>query len=334
MIVLGIETSCDETSASIVKDSKVLSNIVKTQSIHVEYGGVVPDLASKDHEKKILNVVNASIKEAKRALSDVDAIAVTYGSGLLGSLIVGLNFAKGLSVGLGIPIIGISHLIGHLSSSFINNKVNYPYLSLIVSGGHTQIWLIEAPDSYTVVSNTVDDAAGEAFDKGARILGLNYPGGPEIEKKAINGNPEKYSFTIPEVKSNRFNFSFSGLKTALLYKKKELDKTKEYSLADLAASYQHAIIQSLLIKLVRVFKYYKVYNISIVGGVSANLYFRKNAEFLKEKYSLEIKFPDMEYCTDNAAMIAMAGYLKFKNNQFSKLDIEANPNIVYKSDVR
>ena len=330
MIVLGIETSCDETSASIVKDSKVLSNIVKTQSIHVEYGGVVPDLASKDHEKKILNVVNASIKEAKIALSDVDAIAVTYGSGLLGSLIVGLNFAKGLSVGLGIPIIGISHLIGHLSSSFINNKVNYPYLSLIVSGGHTQIWLVEAPDSYTVVSNTVDDAAGEAFDKGARILGLNYPGGPEIEKKAINGNPEKYSFTIPEVKSNRFNFSFSGLKTALLYKKKELDKTKEYSLADLAASYQHAIIQSLLIKLVRVFKYYKVYNISIVGGVSANLYFRKNAEFLKEKYSLEIKFPDMEYCTDNAAMIAMAGYLKFKNNQFSDLNIEANPNIVYK----
>ena len=306
MIVLGIETSCDETSASIIKNSKVLSNIVKTQPIHVEYGGVVPDLASKDHEKKILNVVNASIQEAGITLSDINAIAVTYGSGLLGSLIVGLNFAKGLSVGLDIPIIGISHLIGHLSSSFINNQVNYPYLSLIVSGGHTQIWLVEAPDSYTVVANTVDDAAGEAFDKGARILGLNYPGGPEIEKKSINGNPQKYSFTIPEVKSNRFNFSFSGLKTALLYKKKELDESGEYSLPDLAASYQHAIIKSLLIKLERVFKHYKIYDISIVGGVSANLYFRKTTESLKMKYGLKVKFPDIQYCTDNAAMIGLA----------------------------
>jgi len=333
MIVLGIETSCDETSASIVENSKVLSNIVKTQSIHVEYGGVVPNLASKNHEKKILNVVHASIKEAKITLSDIDAIAVTYGSGLLGSLIVGLNFAKGLSVGLNIPLIGVSHLVGHLSSSFINNKVKYPYLSLIVSGGHTQIWVVKGPESYTVVANTVDDAAGEAFDKGARILGLNYPGGPEIEKKAMHGDPEKYSFTIPEVKSNRFNFSFSGLKTALLYKTRELDVSGKYLISDLAASYQHAIIKSLLIKLERVFKYYKIYNISIVGGVSANLYFRKSSDILKKKYDLNIKFPDMEYCTDNAAMIAMAGYLNLKNNQFSKLDIEANPNIIYKSNI-
>ena len=330
MIVLGIETSCDETSASIVKDLKVLSNIVKTQSIHIKYGGVVPDLASKDHEKKILNIVNASIKEAKVQLSDIDAVAVTYGSGLLGSLIVGLNFAKGLSIGLNIPLIAVSHLVGHLSSSFINNKVKYPHLSLIVSGGHTQIWIVENSESYTVVANTVDDAAGEAFDKGARILGFNYPGGPEIEKKSTNGNPEKYLFPMPEVKSNSFNFSFSGLKTALLYKKKELDKLEKYSLSDLAASYQHAIITSLLSKLERVIKYYKIYNITIVGGVSANLYFRKSANILKEKYSLKIKFPDIEYCTDNAAMIAMAGYLKLKNNQFSELTIEANPNIVYK----
>ena len=316
MIVLGIETSCDETSASIVKDFKVLSNVVKTQSVHIEYGGVVPDLASKDHEKKILNVVNAGIKEAKIDLCQIDAIAVTYGSGLLGSLIVGLNFAKGLSVALNIPLIGISHLVGHLSSSFINSSIKYPHLSLIVSGGHTQIWIVENSKSYTVVANTVDDAAGEAFDKGARILGLKYPGGPEIEKKSTHGDHKKYSFTIPEVKSNRFNFSFSGLKTALLYKKKELDLyQKEYSTSDLAASYQHAIINSLLSKLERVIKHYKIYDISIVGGVSANLYFRKTAEFLKEKYSLEIKFPDMEYCTDNAAMIAMAGYLKLKNNK-------------------
>ena len=200
MIVLGIETSCDETSASIVKNSKVLSNIVKTQSIHIKYGGVVPNLASKDHEKKILNVVNASIEEAGIDLSDIDAIAVTYGSGLLGSLIVGLNFAKGLSVGLNIPLIGINHLVGHLSSSFINHEIKYPHLSLIVSGGHTQIWKVNSIGDYVLLANTVDDAAGEAFDKGARLLGLGYPGGPEIQKISKDGSPNFINFPRPTVK--------------------------------------------------------------------------------------------------------------------------------------
>jgi len=329
MIVLGIETSCDETSASIVKDFKVLSNVVKTQSIHIEYGGVVPDLASKDHEKKILNVVNASLKEADVCLSDIDAVAVTYGSGLLGSLIVGLNFAKGLCVGLDVPLIGVSHLVGHLSSSFINKEIFYPHLSLIVSGGHTQIWLVKSSHEYNVIANTVDDAAGEAFDKGARILGLSYPGGPEIEKKSKNGDPDKYVFTIPEVKQNPLNFSFSGLKTALLYKKKELDQFKGYHISDLAASYQHAIIKTLLVKLERAIMEYKISNITIVGGVSANLYFRESAKDLEQKHNLRIIFPDMEYCTDNAAMIAMAGYLQLKDKKYSDLTIEANPNIVY-----
>ena len=329
MILLGIETSCDETSCSVIKNHIVLSNIVKTQKIHKKFGGVVPDLASRDHEKKIVVIVYESIKQAEIELSDIDGIAVTYGSGLLGSLIVGLNFAKGLAVGLDIPLIGISHLEGHLSSGFINNSPQFPCISLIVSGGHTQIWLIENINKFDVISNTVDDAAGEAFDKGARILGLPYPGGPEIEKIAKRGNPFKYKFPLPEVKNNKFNFSFSGLKTALLYKKNKLDASNEYSINDLAASYQHAIVVSLLSKLERVFCHYQVYNIIIVGGVSANLYFRECASVLKKKYKLDLIFPDLEYCTDNAAMIAMAGYLKLSQQKYSDLSIEPNPNIVY-----
>ena len=329
MILLGIETSCDETSCSVIKNHIVLSNIVKTQQIHKKFGGVVPDLASRDHEKKIVAIVYESIEQAEIELSDIDGIAVTYGSGLLGSLIVGLNFAKGLAVGLDIPLIGISHLEGHLSSGFINNSPQFPCISLIVSGGHTQIWLIENINKFDVISNTVDDAAGEAFDKGARILGLSYPGGPEIEKIAKRGNPFKYNFPLPEVKNNKFNFSFSGLKTALLYKKNKLDASDEYSINDLAASYQHAIVVSLLSKLERVFCHYQVYNIIVVGGVSANLYFRECASVLKKKYKLDLIFPDLEYCTDNAAMIAMAGYLKLSQQKYSDLSIEPNPNIVY-----
>ena len=330
MIVLGIETSCDETSCSIIKNNKVLSNVVKTQKIHKSFGGVVPDLASKDHEKKITIIVNEAVHEANVDLSDIDGIAVTYGAGLLGSLIVGLNFAKGLALGLNIPLIGVSHLEGHLSSGFINNTPSFPSLSLIVSGGHTQIWKLENINDFKVISNTVDDAAGEAFDKGARILGLGYPGGPEIEKIAKMGNPLKYKFTIPEVKRNKFNFSFSGLKTSLLYLKKNLDEKGDYLIEDLAASYQHAIIESLLSKLDRAISTHQIFNIMIVGGVSANKYFRNYASKIQEKYNLNLIFPDFEYCTDNAAMIAMAGYFKLKKKEFSDLSIEPNPNIIYK----
>ena len=330
MIVLGIETSCDETSCSIVKNNKVLSNVVKTQKIHKSFGGVVPDLASKDHEKKITIIVNEAVHEANIDLSDIDGIAVTYGAGLLGSLIVGLNFAKGLALGLNVPLIGISHLEGHLSSGFINNTPSFPSLSLIVSGGHTQIWKLENINDFKVISNTVDDAAGEAFDKGARILGLGYPGGPEIEKIAKTGNPFKYKFTIPEVKRNKFNFSFSGLKTSLLYLKKNLDEKEDYLVEDLAASYQHAIIESLLSKLDRVISTHQIFNVMIVGGVSANKYFRNYALKIQEKHNLNLIFPDFEYCTDNAAMIAMAGYFKLKKKEFSDLSIEPNPNIIYK----
>jgi len=331
MIILGIETSCDETSAAILENNKVIANIVRTQSIHTEFGGVVPSLASKDHEKSILTIVKTCIEKSDVSIFDIDLIAVTYGSGLLGSLIVGLNFAKGLSIGLNIPLVGVSHLKGHLCSSLLNrSKFKYPFISLIVSGGHTQLWLVENPDNFKVIGNTVDDAAGEAFDKGARILGLNYPGGPEIEKISKNGNSDKYHFPIPEVKNNKLNFSFSGLKTSLLYKKNDLDNKGNYSINDLAASYQHAIVITLLSKLERAINVYKIYNISIVGGVSANQYFRKCSEKLITKYNLNLAFPDMEFCTDNAAMIAMAGYLKYSNNQNSNIDIEPNPNIIYK----
>ena len=332
MIILGIETSCDETSAAILEDHIVLSNVVRTQTVHTAFGGVVPSLASKDHERSIKDIVQKSINDAKILISDIDIIAVTYGSGLLGSLIVGLNFAKGLSIALGIPLVGVSHLKGHLSSSFINkNSFKYPNISLIVSGGHTQLWLVKNNMDFDVIGNTVDDAAGEAFDKGARILGLKYPGGPEIEKISKDGNPKKYSFTIPEVKTNRLNFSFSGLKTSLLYKKNDLDILGDYSIKDLAASYQHAIVETLISKLERAIVKYKIYNISIVGGVSANMYFRDYSTKIVEKYDLNLIFPEMDYCTDNAAMIAMAGFLKYTNNKnINDITIEPNPNIIYK----
>jgi len=330
MIVLAIETSCDETSCSIINNNQVLSNIVYSQSIHTKYGGVVPNLASKDHEKNILEVVNCCIENAKIKLKNLDVIAATYGSGLLGSLIIGLNFAKGLSIGLNVPFIAISHLEGHLFSSFINKKPKYPFLSLIVSGGHTQVWLVKHFNKYLVLSDTVDDAAGEAFDKGAKILGLKYPGGPEIEKLSSDGDPNKFKFTIPEVKSNKYYFSFSGLKTALLYMKKELDENNiQYEMKDLAASYQNAIVMTLLNKLDRILCDYEIYSISIVGGVSANQYFRLQSNKLKNKYNLNINFPQLEYCTDNAAMIATAAYYSLKNNITSNINIEPNPNIKY-----
>ena len=331
MFVLAIETSCDETSSSIIENNQVLSNIVYSQNIHVKFGGVVPDLASKDHEKNILEVVDYSIKQAEIQLNDLDAIAVTYGSGLLGSLIIGLNFAKGLSIGLDIPFIAISHLEGHLFSSFINKTPRYPFLSLIVSGGHTQVWLVNDYDKHIVLSDTVDDAAGEAFDKGAKILGLKYPGGPEIEKKSKGGDSDKFKFTIPEVKSNKYYFSFSGLKTALLYTKKELDENNSiYKISDLAASYQKAIIMTLFNKLERILNDYDISNIVIVGGVSANKYFRNKSYLLENKYNVNIDFPELEFCTDNAAMIATAALYKLKNNIVSNINIEANPNIKYR----
>ena len=329
MIVLGIESSCDETSASIVKENKIVSNIIYSQEIHSQFGGVVPEIASREHQKHITVVVDKAIKEASIHISMIDAIAVTYGAGLKGALLVGINFAKGMSIALGIPYIGINHLEGHLFSNITDNSnLSFPFISLVVSGGHTQIWKVNSIGDYVLLANTVDDAAGEAFDKGARLLGLGYPGGPEIQKVAKDGSPDFIDFPRPTVKKNKFNFSFSGLKTALLYRIKDMDESyKIKNLHHIASSYQEAIVDTLLDRIEKISNEEKINDISIAGGVAANTRFRYKAEQLSLKMNLNIYFPPMQLCTDNAGMIAMAGYEKISNNLFSNLDLEANPNL-------
>ena len=330
MIILGIETSCDETSASIINNGNVLSNVVHSQLDHIAYGGVIPEIASKNHEKLIYSIVDQAVKESHINLNDISAIAVTYGPGLIGSLLIGLNFAKGLSVGLDIPLIGINHLEGHLVSNFIGNStLDYPYLCLLVSGGHTQIILVEA-NAYKILGETVDDAAGEAFDKGAKILKLNYPGGPEIEKISKNGDTSKYKFTVPVVKKNPYDFSFSGLKTALLYLVRDMsEEDVELNISHIAASYQEVILDTLFHKLTNVINDYNINNISIVGGVSVNKRFRLKATNFSNEKNINIFFPDIKYCTDNAAMIAMAGYIKLKNKEYSELNLTPNPRLTF-----
>ena len=329
MLILGIESSCDETAGAICNDGEIISNVVLSQIIHKQFGGVIPEIASREHDSQITTIIHKALEKANISLSDIEAIAVTFGAGLMGALLVGLNFAKGLSIALKIPYIGVNHLEGHLYASFISYpKMKYPYLCLLVTGGHTQIWEVQSPGEYILHSTTVDDAAGEAFDKGACILGLTYPGGPEIEKMAQNGDPEKYNFPIPKVKSNPLNFSFSGLKTALLYKIREMPNNDiEDNKCNIAASYQEAIIKSLLQRLTQVISLTGIKQISIVGGVAANKRFRKLSEKLKDDLITEIYFPTSEYCTDNAAMIAIAGYEKLKKGIYSPLSLKANPNL-------
>ena len=329
MIVLGIESSCDETSASVVKDHEILSNIVYSQEIHSEYGGVVPELASREHQKNIAYVVDRSISKSKIEINDIDGIAVTYGAGLKGALLVGLNFAKGMSMSLDIPYIGVNHLEGHLFSNIMDNKeIKVPFISLIVSGGHTQIWRVNKIGDYDLLANTVDDAAGEAFDKGARLLGLSYPGGPEIQRVSSNGDPKYYDFPRPRVKKSKYNFSFSGLKTALLYKVKEMgeDEIKD-NVSNIAASYQEAIVDTLLDRIDKISKEENINQISIAGGVAANKRFREKSEELSSRNNISIYFPDLSLCTDNAAMIAMAGYEKLNSGMCSDLSLEPNPNL-------
>ena len=312
MLILGIDTSCDETAASVLYDGKILSNIVYSQNIHKKFGGVVPNLASKDHEKNIYDTILKAISEASVKIDDLEAIAVTYSPGLISCLLVGLNFAKGLSIGLNIPLIPVNHLEGHLCSNLIDNyNIDMPYICLLVSGGHTQIWIVNNAENYKILSTTVDDAAGEAFDKGAKMLGLGYPGGPEIEKKSLGGNPVKYQFTIPNIKKNPMNFSFSGIKTALLYKIREMSEEQiNVEMKDLCASYQEGILNILFDRLKMVIKNSNISNISIVGGVSCNKRFRYLSKIFSKEHDVLLHFPENQYCTDNGAMIAMSAYLK------------------------
>jgi len=321
-IILGIESSCDDTAAAVLQGQKILSNIVANQEIHQQYGGVVPELASRAHQQNIIPVVDSAINHAKIKKEDIDAIAFTKGPGLLGSLLVGSSFAKSFALGMNIPLVSVNHMQAHILAHFIDDgkkMPEFPFLCLTVSGGHTQIVMVDSYAKMEVIGTTLDDAAGEAFDKSAKILGLIYPGGPLIDKYAKNGNPNTFTFGKPRIKE--LDFSFSGLKTSILYKiQKEVEQDPDFikkNLEDLCASIQHAIVSVLIEKLQKAIQQTEIKQIAIAGGVSANTYLREQLEFLAntEKFSLYI--PKFEYCTDNAAMIAIAGYFKFLEKDFT-----------------
>ena len=326
MITLGIETSCDETAAAICKDGNILTNIVSQQIIHKNYGGVVPEIASREHEILLNKVVDESLKEANIQLNQIDAVAVTQGPGLTGALLTGVSFAKGLGLGLGIPVIPVNHLEGHIFANFLAEPtLEYPFVCLLVSGGHTQLWYIEDMEKYTLLGETRDDAAGEAFDKGARIFGLGYPGGPAIERKAHGGDPTKYHFPRILLSKDSLDFSFSGLKTSLLYFMDDFTETKSISLSDIIASYQQAIIDTLVEKTRRAIDQTGAKRCIIAGGVAANQCLRDRLNIILPDN--DMLFPDFSLCTDNAAMISYLGQLKYQSNFFKKLDFSVIPNL-------
>lgn len=327
IIILGIESSCDETSASICRNGEVLSNIIATQSIHTAYGGVVPELASRAHMQNIVPVVDDAIRNAGITLQDVDAIAFTQAPGLIGALLVGAGFAKSLAISLHIPVIGVHHMQAHVLSNLIEKPVpEFPFLCLTVSGGHTQIVLCRSPLDLEILGETIDDAAGEAFDKTAKLLGLPYPGGPLIDKYAATGNPEKFQFAEPQIEG--LNFSFSGLKTSVLYfLQKEVKQNPDFiqqNLHDLCASVQHTIIKILLKKLKKASLETGIRAICLAGGVSANKGLRSALQEMAIKYHWQVHIPSFEFCTDNAAMIALTGYHYFLNGKFSSLRASAS----------
>ena len=325
--ILGIESSCDDTAAAVLKDGKIISNKVANQAIHEQYGGVVPELASRAHQQNIVPVVDAALRTAGIKKSDLSAIAFTEGPGLLGSLLVGASFAKSMSLALDIPLIGVHHMKAHILAHFIDDNEmklpEFPFLALTISGGHTQIVQVNHHFEFKILGETLDDAVGEAFDKSAKIMGLPYPGGPLIDKYAQEGNPKAFKFTKPKVSG--LNFSFSGLKTAILYflqkqTKEHPDFIKE-NLADLSASIQYTIVQILMDKLKLAVAQTGIKRIAIAGGVSANSGIRKALLQAQNDLDWEVFIPKFEYTTDNAAMIAIVGYLKYLDGQFSGYDV-------------
>lgn len=323
---MAIETSCDDTSVAVLKNGKMLANITANQEIHAKYGGVVPELASRDHEKNILKVFKEAMSVADIKLNELDAIAFTQGPGLLGSLLVGTSFAKSLSWSLGIPLIAINHLEAHIASLYIeHSSIVFPFISLLVSGGHTEIVLVEDYFKFKRVGATLDDAAGEAFDKIGKMLNLPYPAGPHIDRLAKKGNPKAYSFTYSKVPS--FNYSFSGLKTQVLYFLQDRLKLNpqfiEDNMENLCASIQHHIVHYLLKQVEGAMNQFGVYDIGLVGGVSANSLLRKEVEELSKRYSGKHMIPSFEYCTDNAGMIAKVAEFKYHQKEFVDLGVEA-----------
>ena len=322
--ILGIESSCDDTSAAVVTDGGVLvSNVIASQKVHEEYGGVVPELASRAHQQNIVPVVDAALKRAGIEPTDLSAIAFTRGPGLIGSLLVGTSFAKGLSLACGIPLIDVNHLHGHVLSQFIKKEESdrvpqFPFVCLLVSGGNSQIVLVRSPRDMEVLGQTIDDAAGEAFDKCAKVMGLPYPGGPHIDKLAAQGDPTKFKFAKPRL--DGFDYSFSGLKTSFLYTIRDYKKVNENfveeNMAHLAASLQQTIVEILIDKLVKAVKHTGVKTVVIGGGVAANSGVRKAVEQLGAEMDIDVFIPERSFTTDNAAMIAVAGYFKYLNNDF------------------
>lgn len=326
--ILGIESSCDETSAAVSKNTRILSNIIAGQKIHEAYGGVVPELASRAHQANIIPVVSQALMEAGIIKNDIDAVAVTCGPGLIGSLMVGVSFAKSLSAALSVPLIEVNHMQAHVLANFAlhseeTKPPQFPFLCLTVSGGHTQIVQVNAPDNMQILGQTLDDAAGEAFDKIAKILNLPYPGGPLVDKYAIQGNADRFQF--PESNIPGLDFSFSGLKTAVLYfLKKQLAQDADFiqkNLCDICASVQKTIVQTLLKKLKKAAEQTGIRQIAIAGGVSANSGLRNELKKLAELRGWTVSIPPLSLCTDNAGMICIAAYFKFLQNEFSSLDL-------------
>jgi N6-L-threonylcarbamoyladenine synthase len=325
MKILGIETSCDETAASVVKDGTViLSNMISSQvDIHSRYGGIVPEVASRQHMLAVLPVINSAMTQAKASWQDINAIAVTYGPGLAGSLLVGVNVAKAIALAFHLPLIGINHLEGHIYANWLNhNQLSLPCICLIVSGGHSDLLLMERHGQFKKLGRTRDDAAGEAFDKGARLLGLGYPGGPAIQAAAKNGSP---SLPLPRAwLKGSDDFSFSGLKTALLHLVQSNENTVSYSVADVAASFQQAIVEVLAVKTIQAAERLGIKQIILAGGVAAN---KALYDYLKHKSPIPTLIPPPTLCTDNAAMIAACGYYHYQFGKIDGYDIDVIPSL-------
>lgn len=324
--ILGIESSCDETAAAVVKDGKkLLSNVVASQvDIHKIYGGVVPEIASRKHIEAIIPVIDEALKKAKTNLEEIDGIAVTQGPGLIGSLIVGLTTAKSLAYSLEKPLIGIDHLEAHISVVNLEHNVEFPFIGLIVSGGHTNLYIVKSHTDFEMIGKTRDDAAGEAFDKGAKILGLPYPGGVEVDRLAKEGDSTKVDFPIPFASNDSFDFSFSGIKTSLLYYTRKNPVESKKHLEDICASYQESIVQSLIRKTLKVTENYRIKRVVISGGVACNSRLRElSEEILGKQEGIEVYIPTPNLCTDNAAMVATLGFYRLKNGQKSDYDISS-----------
>lgn len=331
-IILGIESSCDETSASVCLHGKVINNEIATQAIHEQYGGVVPELASREHQRNIVPIVDHVLKKAEININQLDGIAYTRGPGLLGALLVGSSFAKSLAMSLDIPIIPVHHMKAHVLAHFIEDPIpTFPFICLTVSGGHTQLLRVHAPDQMTILGQTKDDAVGEAFDKSAKLLGLPYPGGPMIDKYSQSGDPLKYTFNVSNMPD--LDYSFSGIKTSILYfLKKEIIKNESFisdNIHDLAASIQHTLIEMLLSKLRQAAKQESINQIAIAGGVSANLGLRKALQLEAQENNWKVFVPDFQYCTDNAGMISMAGHFLYENGKFGSLSDSPLPRMPF-----